>query len=167
MSPLMKYSTILFILNILLCSIILIDTYMPFNHDVKDKCIKKEVILNRSRARLWASRQITTSKNMIFTLPEDVYDAIAVNDSFLIRRSSFLGAAKGIIYNDKEEVYYIRLAPIYGSLAGLIFNLAPLLTSLVLLYFTVIEKRKIELRHSIALFVISLLIVYTYLVSQS
>ena len=167
MSLLRKYNAILYVLTIILCLVVLVDTYLPFTHTLHEKCIKKEIVLKRSRINFWAARLITTSKNKIFTLPEEVYDAITEDDSIGIRCSSFLGVTKGIIYNDKDAVYFIRLAPIYGRLPGLILNLAPLLTSAVLLFYTLKVKKNIELRHAIALFVIALVIVYTYMVSQS
>ena len=167
MASLRKYNTLVYSSNIIICCLILFDTYFTSTNIVKEKCIKKEVVINRSRNRTWSSWQVTTSKNIIYSIPEDSWESINVNDSFLLHSSCFLGATKGITYRDKVDAYYIRLAPLYGRLPGLILTLAPLLTSVVLLFYTVRLKKLIELRHALALAIISLLILYTYLASQA
>ena len=167
MSRLRKWNTTLYILNILVCLVILFDTYFAGTYNEVQKCTKKEVIVNRSRSHWHDNYQITSTTGIVYSVSERAYFAIAELDTFIVHRTSLLGKANAIIYNKDNESYKLQMGPIFNRGFGLVFNLAPLLTCLVLLFYTLHLKRAIEIRHALMLTVISLLVVYTYFVSQS
>ena len=163
MSRLRKWNTILYILNILACLIILFDAYFGGTYNEVQQCKKKDVFVARGRSRWSTNYQITTTSGAVFNVTSGTYFAIAEQDTFIAHRTRFLGNVKGISFHKNDEIFYLQLGPVFNHGLGLLFFLAPLLTCLVLLFYTIQLKREIELRHALLLTVICLLVVYIYI----
>ncbi|MEP7254542.1 MAG: hypothetical protein ABI666_02145 [Ferruginibacter sp.] len=168
MASVRKYNTALYLLNIIICLVILFDTYFAGTYTEDEICSKKEIVSRRSRTSRRDDWLITSTSGITYQIPERVYHSIHEADTFIVHRTGLLHKANGIsFYKEDGNQYYIKTGPIFGWLFGLALTLFPLLTCLVLLFYTIKCKKEIELRHAVLLTVISCTIVYAYWVSQS
>ena len=169
MTSLQKFNYVFYLLNITICSVVLLDSFAVGTFTETEICKEKEASFGRSRsgATEWRSNLITSFSSREYYIPKSAFYSIAENDSFTIHRTNLFRKAIGISYEDSEYFYYQKMGVINSSWLGILAVLFPLIASSVLLFFTLKHNKKFEIRHVILLTVICLLLVYFYFIVQS
>lgn len=169
MTSLQKFNYAFYLLNIIICSVVLLDCFVVGTFTETEICKEKKASFGRSRsgATEWRSNLIRSFSNTEYYIPKSAFSAIAENNSFTIHRTNVFRKAIGVSYADSEYFYYQKMGVVNSSWLGILAVLLPLIASSALLFFTLKYNKKFERRHAVLLTVICLLLVYFYFIVQS
>lgn len=169
MTSLQKFNTAFCILNIIICSVLLLDDFVTGTYTETEICKEKKITISYDRrvGSDWKSFLIKTYTKKEFNLSSKAYYSIAENDSFTIHRTNILKKAIGVTFVYNGYFYSEKIGVINGNGFGLFVIILCLTASLLLLAFTIILKKKFEARHILMFSFICLVIIYFYFFYQS